>query len=138
MCHHHPCIGNSCPGKSHHSCCSAPFDIHLFRPFATSSSEANRLNRAVLSYDVVYMIIAVAATLLFIFETSYRVYNLYTTTNSGRRRRRGGRKKREIMLPVLPYLEDQDELCQRIFTACWKLNDESQFDNDAHTTPLKN
>lgn len=58
---------------------------------ATSNFEAQRLNRAVLSYDFIYLLIAIAATLLFVFETLYRVYNLYATNG-----RSLSRKKRQL------------------------------------------
>lgn len=66
------------------------FHFSVNQPIA--KLEAQRLNRAVLSYDFIYLLIAVAATLLFVFETLYRVYNLYNSTNK--------RKKRQVHDPM--------------------------------------
>ena len=67
---------------------------------STSNLEAERLNRAVITYDFIYLLIAIAATMLFVFETLFRVFNLYSTTNGQGRKRR---KKRRMV-------ENQEDL----------------------------
>lgn len=54
---------------------------------ATANLEAQRFNRAVLTYDFIYLLIAIAATLLFVFETLYRVFNVFNSSSSGRSRK---------------------------------------------------
>jgi len=77
--------------------------------FPTTALEAQRLEKAVLTYDFIYLMIGGLATLLFIFETLWRVYSLYLTTNGKRSLiKRKRRKKRRISSTYC------DELCQRI------------------------
>ena len=72
----------------------APNQVSL----TTSSIEAQRVNQAVFNYDFIYLVIAIAATLLFIFETLYRVQQIYTSTTNGRSIKRKRRKKRHLEL----------------------------------------
>lgn len=72
-------------------------------PISAASLEAQRLNHAVLSYDFIYLLIAIAATLLFVFETLYRVFDLYSTNNGGKRKKK--RKKRDGDLVTIDDLD---------------------------------
>ena len=83
----------------------------------TTAFEAQRLEKAVLTYDFIFLLIGMAATLLFVFETLYRVYALYQTTNGRSVNGSKKRKKRKIT----SYCDD---LCQRIsqqISACHDL-----------------
>ena len=73
---------------------------------ATTSLEAQRINRAVLNYDFIYLMIGFAATLLFLFETLYRVYQLYQTNNGRKRRKRKKRQteNQELDISVRPNM----------------------------------
>lgn len=68
-----------------------------------------------LSYDFIYLLIAIAATLLFVFETLYRVYNLYTTNGRSLSRR----KKRTISNNGSQQMmtEDNEDLANRVMQA---------------------
>merc|ERR1719225_1145797 len=87
----------------------------------TTAFEAQRLEKAVLTYDFIFLLIGMAATLLFVFETLYRVYTLYETTN-GRRsynssKRRKKRRRRNFNC-------DENDLCHNIshqISACHDL-----------------
>jgi hypothetical protein len=90
--------------------------------FATSALQAQRLNMAVLNYDFIFLMIGVVATLLFVFETLYRVYQVYVTTNGTGRSITGWstknqkRKKRHFVLKPdsVDHYHHCGELCQRV------------------------
>ena len=88
---------------------------------ATANVEAQRFNRAVLTYDFIYLLIAIAATLLFVFETLYRVFNLFNATSSSGRKY-VHRKKRHIGISGSEIFdEDMEEMCQKIVESVYTL-----------------
>ena len=78
--------------------------------------EAQRFNRAVLTYDYIYLLIAIAATLLFVFETLYRVFDLFSTTSTSRQIHR--KRKRQT---GISGSEIEEEMCQKIIKSLYVL-----------------
>ena len=83
---------------------------------ATGNVEAQRFNHAVLTYDYIYLLIAIAATLLFVFETLYRVSDIFSSTSSSRQIH----KKRKRQTSVFSS-EIEEEMCQRIIKSLYVL-----------------